>query len=175
MSVEFSNNRCVIKSEVDPTVETVCSIEELSTYHQLVLDELARLNNKIKEVTNRSTLFKLGEFTLHSASKTKWKIDADALTDKDIQCLAFMLSEKLPPFSSVVGVPRGGLRIAKALEKYVSTEGPVLVVDDVFTTGKSLEEAVRQLYEKNRSQSIICAVLFSRGPCPDWVTTLSQW
>ena len=45
------------------------------------------------------------------------------------------------PFSKVLGIPRGGLPLQKAMEKYV-TKGdyPWMVVDDVYTTGTSFKK-----------------------------------
>ncbi len=68
------------------------------------------------------SLLKQGEFTLHSGEKSFFKIDCDFLTDEDIETLAFMVSKKIK-FSGVSGVPTGGNRLKKALEKYrVSSE-----------------------------------------------------
>jgi len=33
-------------------------------------------------------LFQFGDFSLHSGSKSKWKIECDALTDEDVEALA---------------------------------------------------------------------------------------
>lgn len=111
------------------------------------------------------SLFSLGDFVMHSGDVGNWKIECDALTDGDVECLAFMLAERLPNFGWVRGIPRGGLRLEAAMARYV-THGPVLVVDDVLTTGASMEEA--------RTESSIGAVLFARGSCPDWITPLFQ-
>ncbi len=114
-------------------------------------------------------LFQLGEFVLHSGATSRVKIDCDALTDDDIACLAFMLSERLPPFCSVEGIPEGGLRLAKALRSFAGWGGGNhLIVDDVLTTGSGMVEARK----KYPGAPVIGAVLFARGPCPDWIVPL---
>lgn len=110
-------------------------------------------------------LFKYGALTLHSGAKSMWKIDCDALTDDDLKTLAFMLTAIVPEFGSVEGVPRGGLRLAAALQEYV-TKGPVLIVDDVLTTGASMN------VQRGDRHDAIGAVLFARGPVPLWVFPL---
>lgn len=85
-------------------------------------------------------LFIDGLVTLHSGSKATWKIDCDSLTDSDINTLARLISERVGNFSSVEGIPRGGLRLALALQQYISDTGPLLIVDDVVSTGKSMED-----------------------------------
>ncbi len=113
-------------------------------------------------------LFQLGDFDLHSGYKTKWKIDAECLTDSELKALAKMASLLLPPFGSVRAVPRGGLRFAAALLEYVTT-GPMLIVDDVLTTGASMEEATSDLTD---DCFYLGVVIFARSKCPDWVTAL---
>jgi orotate phosphoribosyltransferase len=76
------------------------------------------------------TLFQTGDFTLASGQKSTWKIECDALTPEDWAGLAAMAVQFLPPFGAVLGVPRGGLPLARALEKYV-TSGSTLVVDEL--------------------------------------------
>lgn len=111
-----------------------------------------------------TTLFQLGEFTLHSGMQSAWKIDCDALTDTDIATLAVMLKEILPAFGSVEGIPHGGLRLAAALAAF-ATGGPILIVDDVLTTGRSMEE-------QRNGRDAIGAVIFARAACPKWITPL---
>lgn len=103
-------------------------------------------------------------FQLHSGAFTPFKIDCDALTDKDIEAAAFMLAPLLPPFGAVEGVPRGGLRLAAAMERY-KTSGRLLIVDDVLTSGRSMESH-RDRRDANG------AVIFARGPCPIWIQPL---
>ena len=87
-------------------------------------------------------LFQLGNFVSHAGKELEWKIECDALTDEDWECLAKMISERCQ-FGSVYGIPRGGVKLANALEKYTTPNNPYrLVVDDVYTTGKSMNEAM---------------------------------
>lgn len=112
-------------------------------------------------------LFENKSFISHSGFSLSFKINCDALSDEDIETLADIIAKKFS-FSKIYGVPRGGLRLANALEKYLSPNGPVLIVDDVLTTGKSMEEAK----EKFLNEDVIGVVIFARGRCPFWVRTL---
>jgi len=107
------------------------------------------------------TLFKRGDFQLHSGDLSSWKIDCDALTDEDIETLAWMIADRFM-FGSVEGVPSGGLRLAEALARWART-GKLLIVDDVLTTGASMEE-------QRAGREAIGVVIFARRACPDWVT-----
>jgi orotate phosphoribosyltransferase len=114
------------------------------------------------------SLFAMGNFVLHSGARSRWKIDCDMLGDEDWATLAMMITERIPrPFGSVIGIPRGGLTLAQALKPY-ATEGPTLIVDDVLTTGNSMELLRRQI------PNAMGAVVFARGPCPSWVVPLFQ-
>lgn len=87
-------------------------------------------------------LFQEGNFISHAGQELNWKIECDALTDEDWDCLARIIHERTR-FGSVYGIPRGGIKLAKALEKYITPGHPLrLVVDDVYTTGKSMEEVM---------------------------------
>lgn len=113
------------------------------------------------------TLFRLGRFTLHSGSESKFKIECDALTEGDLEALAWLIAKKMPPFLRVEGVPRGGLGLASKLERYADAKAKLtLIVDDVCTTGASMEKQ-----RKGRSD-VIGAVIFTRGECPTWVLPL---
>jgi hypothetical protein len=85
------------------------------------------------------TLFRRGEFTSAAGLELPYKIECDALDDEDWACIAYVGSKMLRPFGRVIGVPRGGLALAEAMRTYVTPGSLVpLVVDDVWTTGKSM-------------------------------------
>lgn len=119
-------------------------------------------------------LFQIGDFTLHSGLGSNYKIDCDALSDSDIATIAHMLVDRLSPFGIVEGIPQGGLRLANELRKYarpgVERKGwygatSLLIVDDVFTTGMSMEEHKGQRIAQG-------AVIFAREETPEWITPL---
>jgi len=125
--------------------------------------ETARMLEAADEIERlrRKNLFALTNFVSSAGIPLKWKIDCDALTDWDIETIAFVISEKFK-FRAVYGVPTGGIRLSKALEKY-RTEGRFLIVDDVFTTGKTMENA-------RTDEDDIGVVIVARGKCPSWIT-----
>lgn len=110
-------------------------------------------------------LFQSGNFVLHSGAHSGFKIDCDALTSEDWRALASIISKKFR-FGRVWGIPRGGTKLANALLPYV-TEGKTLIVDDVLTTGNSMEEARRVLGEDS-----IGVVVFARQAPPTWITSI---
>ncbi len=88
-------------------------------------------------------LFQKQKFTSHAGIPMEWKIEMDAVSDKEWDCLASMIMDyQKKPFSKVVGIPRGGIKLQNALQKYSSGDAsdPWLVVDDVYTTGTSFRE-----------------------------------
>lgn len=109
-------------------------------------------------------LFQRSDIVLHSGEPSTWKIECDALEDDDIKTVAMLIAEWMHPFGNVEGVPQGGLRLASALKPYRS-EGLPLIVDDVLTTGASMEEHRAGRLAKG-------AVIFARGPVPFWVLPL---
>lgn len=114
------------------------------------------------------TLFKMGEFKSHSDIILSWKIDCDDLTEEDWKCLALITSE-IVSFGAVEGVPRGGIPFADALVPYI-TKGPLLIVDDVLTTGGSMEE-------HRAGRDTIGMVVFSRDlhKAPLWIRALFKY
>lgn len=112
-------------------------------------------------------LFQNGEFKLNSGRISKWKLECDAFTQDDIETLAIMIKEMVGDFRIVLGVPTGGIRLQEALKKH-ETGGPVLIVDDVLTTGGS----IKRFREKFGVEDCIGAVVFARGPCPKWIKPL---
>lgn len=110
-------------------------------------------------------LFRLGDFRLAGGGRSAWKIECDALGATDWAALAQIAASRVPPFGSVVPVPRGGIPFAEALAAH-ATEGPPLVADDVLTTGGS----VRRALEGGAGAHAV--VVFARGPVPVGVTAL---
>jgi hypothetical protein len=90
-------------------------------------------------------LFELGSFTSHSGLQLDWKINCDALTDDDWECLAYIAVKELQGyhlgvFGMVEGVPTGGLKFAQALQKYITPDSDILLIaDDVSTTCTSMQ------------------------------------
>jgi orotate phosphoribosyltransferase len=116
---------------------------------------------------DRMNLFRLGDFTLAGGRKSRFKLECDALTDGDWECLAWLISQRVA-FHRVEGVPRGGLKLAAALEKYKGYGNSLLIVDDVLTTGGSME---RQRSGRDAQGFVV----FQRGPeRPPWIRALFQ-
>jgi len=116
------------------------------------------------------SLFELGSFQLSSGGTSSFRINAHKLTTDDWEALAHMALSILPTFREVVGVPTGGEAFAEALLPHTSY-GPVLVVDDVLTTGNSIRKVA------NDYKDSILLVAFSRmSPHPGIhaVFTLAQ-
>jgi hypothetical protein len=109
------------------------------------------------EALREDSLFQVGSFQLSSGIESSFRINAHRLTANDWKTLAHMAVSIVPPFSSVVGVPTGGLPFADALRPHARAYSPVLVVDDVLTTGASIRK-VAQYYENP-----ILLVAFSRA------------
>lgn len=126
-------------------------------------------------------LFQRGEFVLNSGAVSGWKIECDALTDADWDGVAAMARQLVPQFSAVTGVPRGGLKLEERLKPFATPgTGPHLIVDDVLTTGGSMEKVRKEVFlrdgidENQRFQYCTGVVLFARGQCPWWVRAIFQ-
>lgn len=98
-------------------------------------------------------------------SASFWKIECDVLSDKDLHTLSLIAKEVLPQYSVTIGIPQGGLALARHMEKF-TTHGPALIVDDVFTTGDSMNRM------RNVCPDAHGLVIFARGPVPDWITPI---
>ena len=72
-------------------------------------------------------------------------------------------------FRDVKGIPRGGIPFEKALKKYCTNNinDPLLIADDVYTTGTSM----REVYE----DGAIGIVVFARNEIQDdWIKAIWQ-
>lgn len=114
-------------------------------------------------------MFNMGGFTGAGGGQLDWKVECDDLDLFDWDAAAYIVSGGFR-FGHVEGVPEGGNLFAQALRKHASYGG-LLIVDDVLTTGTSMEK-----HRAGREAQGI--VLYARGPCPSWVQavwTLARW
>lgn len=112
-------------------------------------------------------LFRDGAFRSAAGLMLPWKIECDALTDQDWCWAANRISWKR--FGAVEGVPRGGLKLAELLADQAEEGWPLLIVDDVYTTGMSMER-------QRAGREAIGYVLFARAPITQpWIRALWQY
>ena len=122
-------------------------------------------------------LFQLGNFVLHSGQQSSFKIECDALTEQGWETMAAVIANNWELFCNVIGIPYGGVKLASCLAKYAvdSDVSPkVLLVDDVLTTGNSMEEYKWHIENEIGDGPVIGAVVFARGKCPDWIFPVFQ-
>jgi hypoxanthine phosphoribosyltransferase len=122
----------------------------------------------------KRTIFKWGEFRAHSGSILPFKIDCDTLNRADIACIANYIASK-NSFNVAKGIPRGGVQLAKALEKYADikkTPFTVLIVDDVLTTGTSMEQEKAKLAQLVHPEDVVGWVIFARANPPEWINAV---
>ena len=102
-------------------------------------------------------LFQKVDFKSSAGLDLTWKIECDAISDDEWECIATMIMERAKPFRSAIGVPTGGIKLAEMLNEYGTGSylDPVCIVDDVLTTGKSMEEyKVRAIKDEEERISI---------------------
>jgi len=120
-------------------------------------------------------LFQSVDFKSHSGLELKWKIECDALSDPEWFTISQMIMEISVPFKEAIGIPRGGTKLGNLLNQYGTgkKEDPILLVDDVLTTGESMKQ-----FKTKRSwrypSDYIGWVVFARTKTPKWVTALFQ-
>ena len=118
-------------------------------------------------------LFQKIDFKSHSGIDLTWKIEMDALGKMEWKCLAHMIMEyEGRPFCEAIGIPSGGVYLGALLNEYSTKnyeEHPYLIVDDVLTTGRSMEEYAKKY------DNVIGWVIFSRTRLhSDWITPLFE-
>ena len=119
-------------------------------------------------------LFIEEEFVGHSGDTLQWKIEMDALSDSDWKCIARMILENQRGFfQAAIGIPRGGLKLSGYLNECATKNinDPYLLVDDVLTTGGSMEEYKKEHF---KGKDVIGWVVFARTKPPKWITPLFQ-
>ena len=120
-------------------------------------------------------LFQSVDFKSHSGLELKWKIECDALSDPEWFTISQMIMEISVPFKEAIGIPRGGTKLGNLLNQYGTRkkEDPILLVDDVLTTGESMKEFKTKRTWRNPAD-YIGWVVFARAKTPKWVTALFQ-
>lgn len=116
------------------------------------------------------SLFEWGKFRLHSGGESLFLIECAFLAHEDWVTLASLVAEQLD-FKDAIGIPSGGLKFAEALKFYRKNdpELPTLIVDDVLTTGTSMEGM-----KKRAGGYCVGVVLFARGKCPWWIIPIFE-
>lgn len=122
------------------------------------------------------SLFQKVDFKSHSGLNLSWKIECDEISKKEWKCLAEMIMDyEKRPFQAALGIPRGGIILGTYLNEYSTQniEDPYLIVDDVLTTGGSMDDFVNS-YFRNRKPNYFGWVVFARNKPQHWVKALFQ-
>jgi len=113
-------------------------------------------------------------FISHSGKPLSWKIECDTLTDDDWAWAASHVASKFS-FRGVHGIPSGGVVFEKHLRKYINPKGDFyLIVDDVLTTGNSMEKAKKDTQHHHSDIPRIGVVLFAREKPAHWIAAIWQ-
>jgi len=113
-------------------------------------------------------LFEVGDFVSHAGKELPWKIECDAIRPEWWDALARMVMDYQDrPFYKAVGIPRGGVPFAQAMNKYASGDpnDQIMICDDVFTTGTSFKEFIRENFPDWTMGQGYRWVVFARQPC----------
>ena len=120
------------------------------------------------------TLFSEGEFAARSGI-LPWKVECDALTDADWKWAAARVAERFW-IQDIYGVPTGGMKFANALKKHRDKNGVYfLIVDDVLTTGASMEAARRGIARTLINVPRAGIVMFARVRPAAWIEPIWQF
>jgi basic membrane lipoprotein Med (substrate-binding protein (PBP1-ABC) superfamily) len=118
-------------------------------------------------------LFQSVDFISHSGLPLTWKIECDAIHDDEWSTLAKMIREyENKNWRKAIGIPRGGVKLGEELNKYSSNnpDDPILICDDVYTTGKSFADFVSENFDEN--EKIFCWCVFARKPTENGIKAL---
>jgi hypoxanthine phosphoribosyltransferase len=122
-------------------------------------------------------IFQKIEFTSHAGLDLKWKIEMDALSHREWECITQMIMEISPPFREAIGIPRGGNVLGKLLNRHGTgkEEDPICIVDDVLTTGMSMNTYREEMdIERWQKSCALGWVVFARVRPPKWIKALFQ-
>lgn len=113
-------------------------------------------------------LFEHGDFTSHAGLPLKWKLECDAISPDEWKAIAKMVMDyQERPFYKAVGIPRGGVPFADAMNEYASGDpsDQIMICDDVFTTGTSMQDFIKENYPEWTAGQGFRWVVFARQPC----------
>jgi len=129
-----------------------------------------------ENVGRHNDLFKSINFKSHSGIDLDWKIEMEVLSDSEWVTISKMIMERTSPFREAVGIPRGGVKLSNLLNEYATDDEkhPLCIVDDVLTTGESMEDFLTQYQRNRRPFTVMGWVVFARDRCPPWVAALFQ-
>ena len=102
------------------------------------------MTNEEKQAILQHCIVK-GDFVLHSGAKSSWKFVVERITGDSLQQVYDAMNIK--PDSWPVGIPTGGTYIldrvwrSRAEPRFALYRRPVTLIDDVVTTGASMEQA----------------------------------
>ena len=122
-------------------------------------------------------LFQKIDFTSHAGLDLTWKIEMDALSHREWECISHMIRELSPPFREAIGIPRGGNVLGKLLNRHGTgkEEDPICIVDDVLTTGMSMDTYREEMdLERWQKSCALGWVVFARVRPPKWIKALFQ-
>ena len=122
-------------------------------------------------------LFQKIDFTSHAGLDLTWKIEMDALSHREWECISHMIRELSPPFREAIGIPRGGNVLGKLLNRHGTgkEEDPICIVDDVLTTGMSMNTYREEMdIERWQKSCALGWVVFARVRPPKWIKALFQ-
>jgi hypothetical protein len=123
---------------------------------------------------NSHGFFQFGWFCSHAGFQLPWKLNFDKFTDEDWEDVASLINGKFA-FRSVYGIPRGGTKLARALDKYVTPGYPILIVDDMLTSSRSFVHARAAL---GNPEDVFGITVCARGEVPSWVwpiLSVNEW
>lgn len=112
-------------------------------------------------------LFESGDFTSHAGLPLKWKLECDAIHPDEWKAIAKMVMDyQTRPFYKAVGIPRGGMPFAIAMNEYASgnPQDQIMICDDVFTTGTSMQDFIKENYPDWTMNQGYRWVVFARQP-----------
>ncbi len=115
------------------------------------------------------------DFVSHSGLNLYFKIECDSLIDEDTQTIAYIIAQKYNfKYIYIYGIPTGGIKLANELKQYCNDQyETILIVDDVLTTGKSMEQAKKE-HVLSSKMNIQGVVIFARSKCPEWIDPIFQ-